>query len=83
MKKTLLGSTLAIRRTQDINIDIAALADSYEWAMRDLLYDKLTEDLDLDSDTADFITQTDGLSKTVLDLVKTEMFKRITGIEKM
>lgn len=81
MTKRLNDSTLTIRRTQDINIDIEALTDSYEWAMRDLLSDRLTEYLDLDADTADYICETDELSRTVLDLVKIEMFKRATEMK--
>lgn len=83
MTKRLNNSTLIIQRTQNINIDIAALTDAFEWAMADLLYDKLTENLDLDADTADYIDQTDGLSKTILDLVKTEMFRRINDITRV
>lgn len=83
MTKRLNNSTLIIQRTQNINIDIVALTDAFEWAMADLLYDKLTENLDLDADTADYIDQTDGLSKTILDLVKTEMFRRINDITRV
>jgi len=79
-KLTSSTPTLKIRRTQDIDIDIKALTDSYELAvedfMRDALFDRLTDDLDLSVDTADYITQTEVLTKTILAHVKTEMFNR-------
>jgi hypothetical protein len=81
MTNKLIGSTLKIRRTQDIDIDIIALTNAFEWAMADLLYDKLTENLDLDPDTADYIDQTEGLADTILDLVKVEMFNRAAGMK--
>jgi hypothetical protein len=70
--------TLTITTEEKINIDIAKLADIYEEEMRYGLYEKLSQDMDLGADVASKIDDDNVLAKTILDLVKMEIFKRIS-----
>jgi hypothetical protein len=70
--------TLTITTEEKINIDIAQLADIYEEEMRYGLYERLSQNMDLGDDIASKIDDDDVLAKTILDLVKMEIFKRIS-----
>ena len=79
MVMKLNDATLTVIKRDIFDIDIKILADTYEQVMIDELYDKLTNDLDLDVDVADYVEDNDKLRDTILSLVKAEMFKRISA----
>lgn len=70
--------TLTITREEKISIDIVKLANIYEEDMRCGLYEKISQELDLGSDVTSQIDDDKELVKTILDLVKIEIFKRIS-----
>lgn len=70
--------TLTVTREQTFNIDIAKLADIYEEDMCYSLYEKILQEMDLGSDIANYVDGNSELAKTILDLVKMEMFKRLS-----
>lgn len=70
--------TLTITREEKINIDIVKLANIYEEDMRYGLYEKISQELNLGADVASQIDDDKELVKTILDLVKIEIFKRIS-----
>jgi hypothetical protein len=72
-------ATLTVTREQNFDINIADLADMYEQAMNDELYERISEDLDLGSDIADYVDYNDELRDKILSLVKAEMFKRVSA----
>jgi hypothetical protein len=79
MVMKLNDATLTITKRDTFDIDIETLADAYEQTMIDELYDKLTNDLDLDVDVADYVEDNSELRDKILSLVKAEMFKRVSA----
>jgi hypothetical protein len=79
MVMKLNDATLTITKRDTFDIDIETLADAYEQTMIDELYDKLTNDLDLDVDVADYVEDNGELRDKILSLVKAEMFKRVSA----
>jgi 6-phosphogluconate dehydrogenase (decarboxylating) len=79
MVMKLNGATLTITKRDTFDVDIETLADIYEQAMIDELYDNLTNGLDLDSDIADYVEDNGELRDKILSLVKAEMFKRVSA----
>jgi hypothetical protein len=77
MKLNATSGVLAVTKSDNFNIDITELTDIYEGVLVDELYERISEDLDLGSEIADYIEDNNELRDTILKLVKMEMFARI------